>query len=136
MEQDSQPNQNPNIGLTGSQIQQHKPSLPVGVYIIVAFSLVGFVISFFDSSQTSMVYTVAIFIDLLLAIGLLLRSDVARKLIIWLMGLTLVLVAASLLLLAGTQQRIQQRKADYESAIRRVDQNRLTLSQKQQLDNL
>ena len=59
----------PYAGLTGSQMQQTKQPLPVGVYIIAGFNFVGFVISFFDSSQNSGIYTVAMLLDLLLAIG-------------------------------------------------------------------
>jgi hypothetical protein len=124
------------IGLTGSQIQQQKVRLPIGIYIIAGYNLVGFAIGFFDSSQNSGIYTIVMLIDLMLAIGLLLRLEVARKIILWLEGITLVLTIASLFLLVGLQQRIQTLKTNYDAAISRIDQSKLTPTQKQQLDDI
>jgi hypothetical protein len=123
-----------NVGLTGSQIKQEKKPMSIGVYIIAGLNLLGFVIGFFDTSQNSGIYTIAMLLDLLLAIGLLLRLEVARKFIMWLSGLILVLTAVSLIMLVGLQQRISQLKTNYETAISRIDQSRLTPTQKQQLD--
>lgn len=124
------------IGLTGSQIQQQKVRLPIGIYIIAGYNLVGFAIGFFDSSQNSEIYTIVMFADLLLAIGLLLRLEVARKIILWLECITLVLTIASLFLLVGLQLRIQTLKTNYDTAISRIDQSKLTPTQKQQLDDI
>lgn len=124
------------VGLTGSQIKKEKKPLPIGVYIIAGFILIGFVISFFDTSQNSGIYIIVMFADLLLAIGLLIRLQVARKIIIWLQALALVLSVASLFLLIGTQQRLNTLKTNYETAINRIDQSKLTPTQKQQLDNI
>jgi len=124
------------IGLTGSQMQKEKKPMPIGVYIIAGLNLIGFVIGFFDTSQNSGVYTIAMLLDLMLAIGLLLRLEVARKLIMWLSGLILALTVVSLIMLVGLQQRISQLKTNYDTAISRIDQSKLTPTQKQQLDEI
>ncbi len=126
----------PYAGLTGSQMQQQKQPLPVGVYVIAGFNFVGFVISFYDSSQSSGIYTVAMLFDLLLAIGLVLRLDIARKLIVGLSALILILTAVSLLQLAGFQHRLQQAKTNYDNAVSKIDPTSLTPTQQDQLQSL
>ncbi len=123
-----------NAFLTGSQIAAEKKKLPVGVYVIAAISLFGFITGFIDGSQTGTMYTVLLFVNLFLAIGLILRLNWARKFMVVLSALLLVLAAGSLLSLVGLQSRMQQRKADYEAAVSRIDQNRLSPSEKKTLE--
>jgi len=130
------PPTDPYAGLTGSQMQQQKQPLPVGVYVIAGFNFLGFVASFFDSSQSSGIYTIAMLLDLLLAIGLVLRLEVARKLIVVLSGLILVLSGIGLIQLAGFQQRLQQAKTKYDNAVSRIDPTSLTPAQQDQLQSL
>lgn len=122
--------------LTGSQMQQQKVPLPIGIYFIAGFNLVGFAIGFFDTSQNSAIYTIVMFLNLLLAVGLILRLELARKFILWLLGMTLVLTIVSLFLLVGLQQRLQTLKTNYDDAISRIDQSKLSITQKQQLDTI
>lgn len=120
--------------LMGSQVQQAKKRLPKGVYVIVVFTLLGFVTGFFDASQTSAIYVVAMFVNLLLAVGLVLRLEVARKLMVWLSILLAILMVVSVLLFFGLQQRIHQLNTNYETAVSRIDPSSLTPTQKQQLE--
>lgn len=122
------------IGLTGSQLQPEKIKIPVGIYIIAGFNLLGFAVSFFDSSQNSGIYSIVMLVDLLLAIGLLFRLEVARKVIVWLAGVTLILTVINVAMLFALQQRLHELRSNYDSAISRIDQARLTLAQKQQLE--
>lgn len=122
--------------LTGSQMQQIKVPLPVGIYIIAGFNLIGFIVGFYDTSQNSALYTITLFIDLLLAIGLLLRLEAARKTFMWLTGITLFLTSASFYLLLSLQQKIQLSKTNYEAAISKLDRSKLTETQKQTLSTL
>ncbi len=122
--------------IAGSQLAEEKVKLPSGIYIIAGLNLLGFITGFFDTSQTGAMYTVVMFIDLLLAIGLILRYEIARKSLLWLSGLTLIIALASIFLLAGLQQKIKQSKTDYETAISRIDQSRITEAQKQQLQSI
>lgn len=122
--------------LTGSDLRQEKKKLPVGVYIIAGFNLLGFVGGFFDTSQASQLYTFAMLLNLLLGIGLLVRVEAARKTMVILSGLILVLSVASVVMLAALQSRLTHVKTDYESAISRIDQNRLSTDQKQKLATL
>lgn len=120
----------------GSHMPVVNKKVPIGVYMIVGFNLIGFVISFLDTSQNSLIYTIVIFVDLLLGIGLLLRLEVARKIITYLMGITLILSVVSIFLLASLQQKLQKTKTNYETAISQLDQSKLSVTQKQQLDSL
>jgi hypothetical protein len=122
------------VGLAGSQMQPEKVKMPVGIYIIAGLSLLGFIAGFFDSSQSSTIYIIAMFMNLALAIGLIMRLQAARKLAIWLSGIILVITAASLLLLVGLQDRLHQRRADYEAAFSKIDRSKITSTQKQQLE--
>ncbi|HTE22236.1 MAG TPA: hypothetical protein VK674_04315 [Candidatus Limnocylindria bacterium] len=122
------------VFLTGSQIQLEKKKLPVGVYVLTGFTLLSFLASFFDSSQTSVIYSVAMLVSLLVAIGLVLRMEAARKFMTGYSVVLLVLTIVSIVLLVGLQQRIRQNKANYEAAVNRIDQSRLTSNQKQLLE--
>ena len=59
--------------LVGSQLKLPKDKLPVGVYIVAGWTLIGFAISFFNTSQNGTLFTIAMFVQLLLGIGLLFR---------------------------------------------------------------
>jgi hypothetical protein len=125
------------VFLTGSQLQpEAQKKLPWGVYAIVAFTLVSFILSFFDNSQASLLYTIAMLLNLLLAIGLLLRMEAARKLLLWLSGITLALAIASTVGLYMVQKRIHDLKSQYDTIVSRIDRNRMTTVQKEQLDKL
>lgn len=130
------PETDPLVGMTRSQLEQNRPRLPIGVYIIAGFALIGVIAGFFDTSQNSWVYTVAMLIDLFLAIGLLLRMEAARKAVVWLSGIILIITAVSLILLAAVQQRIRNIESDHQTVMSRIDQRKLTATQKKQLDDL
>lgn len=72
------------LGMTGSRIIPKKQRLPRGVFAIAAVSAIGFGLSFFDGSTLGFIYTIAMILDLLLIIGLFLRLEIARKLLLWL----------------------------------------------------
>ena len=119
--------------LSGSQLPQEKKPLHWGIYFIAAWNIVGFALSFFSSSQTNTIYTIVMFLDLIVGIGLFFRLEVARKVMVWLAGILLVLSAISLILLVGLQQRIAQSRANYNNAISHINQQQLTPGQRQQL---
>lgn len=121
------------IGLTGSQYQPPKPTLPVGVYIVAAYNVAGLVAGFFDDSQANLLYTLTMLLNVLISIGLLMRLDIARKIMLWLTGITLAITVVSLVLLAGVQQRTNQQTANYETAVSKIDQTKATTAQKRQL---
>jgi hypothetical protein len=117
----------------GSQLTLEKKPLHWGIYIIAAWNMVGFALSFFSSSQTNTIYAVVMFLDLIVGIGLFFRLEVARKVMVWLAGILLVLSVISLILLVGLQQRIARSKANYNNAISHINQEQLTPQQQQQL---
>jgi len=128
------------VGLTGSKIPEEKIRLPKGVYIIAAFDVVGCVAGAINSTQTNVVYgaiyTVLMVLDLLVAVGLIFRLELARKATIWLSGLILILTVANLLLLIVARQNLQNAKTKYDAAVSRLDKSTLTMTQKQQLATL
>ncbi|MGF7228491.1 MAG: hypothetical protein ACQR33_00715 [Candidatus Saccharibacteria bacterium] len=128
--------QDPIYGLTGSQLQQQKASTPVGVYIIAIANLAAFVASFFDTSQTSLIYTIVMLAELLLALGLILRVNTARKVMMTLATITIVMSVASAVLLVGVQHRIATSKANYNTAISKINPKQLNVSEQAQLDQL
>lgn len=122
--------------LTGSQLQPEKKKIPAGIYVIAALNLLGAIAAFFDTSQTSGLYTIAMLISLALAVGLFMRLEVARVLLVSLSGIIVILSIASMFLLFGLQQKIADNKAAYESAVSRIDKNRITAKQKQTLETI
>ena len=110
-----------------------KQKMPIGVYIIIGFSFIGFIAGFFNTLQSNTIYTIVMTIKLLLSLGLLMRLEIARKLILWVSGVILVVIAISLLLLANVQKHLQQNQTAYESTISKIDHDRLSPNQKQQL---
>lgn len=123
-------------GLTGSQIAAQKPRTPVGVYIIAGINIVAFIATFFDTSQTSLIYTLDMLLCLLAAVGLVFRVEAARKVLVVLSAATIVLSIVSAFLLAGLQGRIAGSKQKYEDAVSKIDTNTLSVSQKNQLADI
>ncbi|MEI7674192.1 MAG: hypothetical protein WCI60_00435 [bacterium] len=124
------------IGLTGSQMHKQKVKVPIGIYLIAGYTLIGVVIGFIDTSQNSTFYTIVMIIDLFLAIGLLMKLEIARKIILWLEAITLILIVGSFFLLIGLQQRSNTLKIKTNTVISNLDQNKLTSKQKQNLVKL
>ena len=126
----------PPMYLTGSQLVPEKKPLHPGIYIIAAWNMIGFVLSFFGSSQTNVIYGVITFLDLLVGVGLLCRLEVARKIMLWLSAIMIILSVISLIILAGLQQRIAQSKAHYETAVSKINQQTLTSTERQELADI
>lgn len=122
--------------LTGSQIQDVKPKLPRGIYVIAGLTLLGVISGLFDDSQTGIIYTVSMIFSLLLVFGLVFRMELARKFMVGLSIFIVIISAASLLLLASLQNKFEQGQINYEAAVSKIDQSRITSKQKQQLDEM
>jgi uncharacterized protein YlxP (DUF503 family) len=120
-------------GLTGSRMATQKPAIPIGIYIVAGLNVLSFIATFFDTSQTSLIYTLDMLLCLLAALGLAFRIEAARKTLIVLAGITIVLSVISAFLLANLQGRIAASKQRYETAVSKIDSNTLSLSEKQQL---
>lgn len=117
-------------------VKQKKKTLPIGIYVIVVLNLIGFVVSFFDSSQNSVVYTIVRLVYLLFAIGLLLRLEIARRLMVWLSGLALIIAVVGMIMLFSVKQQLATLKTNYEASMSHIDQTKLTDTQKQQIQQL
>ncbi|MEI7838264.1 MAG: hypothetical protein WCI37_00590 [bacterium] len=109
------------IGMTGSQMRKQKVRVPIGIYIIGGYTLIGFVIGLFDTTQNSIIYSIIMLLDLMLAIGLLLRLEIARKILLWLEGLTLAITILSFFTLFGLQQRLQTVTTNTNNSINRAE---------------
>jgi hypothetical protein len=118
------------IGVAASNLNlDTRPSLPVGVYIIVLVILVNVGASFLNTN-TSAVYTLAMVLDLLVAFGLLLRIEIFRMVSIILQSITIVLVALVIVGLILVQNRLNQLHSQYEQAITHLNPVTETVQQK------
>lgn len=126
----------PYIGLTGSSMQFQKQPLPKGVYVVVGLIALGVILSFFDTSQLSWVYTLNLVVSLLLGAGLLMRLEVARKLLAVLAAILVAALSLTLVLLFGYQQRVNDAVAQYETAVSNIDEQTLTPAEQAQLATL
>jgi hypothetical protein len=120
--------------LTGSQLQLKETPLPKGMYVLIAIGVVGFVISFFDVSQNSLVYTIDLLLILTLTIGLFFRLEMARKLLFYLSILTVIGSMIAVVGFIGLQDRVNRAKQSSDAAIARLEGQALTSAQRQQLD--
>lgn len=123
----------PLYGLTGSQLRQAKPPMPFGVYVIAGLSALSFAASFFDTSQTSLLYTLIMLVSLLATVGLLLRVAAARTVMLWVFALTIIASIISAVLLIGVQHRIAASKQRYNVALQHIDTTQLTMADKAKL---
>lgn len=122
--------------ITGSQIVEVRKKLPFGVYLIASLNLLAFAVSFFDTSQTGNIYSIAMLVDLLFGVGMLLRMEWARKIYVWLSVVVIILSILSIFVLIGLQLRIKDIKANYNDSLSKIDQTHQTASQKKTLDTL
>jgi hypothetical protein len=130
------PDTDPYIGLTGSQIYARRTHLPIGLYVIAGLQLIGFGLSFFNTGETGIIVSVAMLLQLMLAIGLLLRIQAARKAML---AFSVVLIALSIvggLTLFGLQQRIHKTTANYTSTLQKLGDKTITPSQQKDIDAL
>lgn len=124
------------IGMTGSQLAPEKVPLPKGVIVLTAIGVIAFLVSFFDTSQNSFAYTIDMFLVLVTTIGLLLRLEIARKLLTILSGVTIVLSVLLILGFVGLQSRVKDQRQRYDTAVAQLRSKSLTTTQKQQLDDM
>jgi hypothetical protein len=120
--------------LTGSQLEPVKEKIPKGVYLIAGVNLLGFILYFFNTYEDSLLFLIAAFIDLLLAAGLLLKLEVARKIIIWFALLMVGLNIFLLFLLFGLQNKVNSDYAAYKADVSKVNMNTLPLGEKAYLN--
>lgn len=102
--------------ITGSQLTPHRDRLPIGIYLIAGYSLVGLGLSFFDGADTNIIYVFAMVLNLFVGVGLLARINAARVAAVVLSILT---VIVSLLVIAGLALLLHQ-----------ADQNKIAVKEK------
>ncbi|HTE57272.1 MAG TPA: hypothetical protein VK694_00870 [Verrucomicrobiae bacterium] len=136
---DTPPPQGPShklIGMTGSQLTPEKVRLPKGVIILTVIGALAFLVSFFDTSQNSIAYTIDMFLVLVTTIGLFLRLEIARKLLTVLSGVTVVLSILLIVGFVGLQSRMKVQRQRYDTAVAQLNSRSLSTTQKQQLDDM
>ncbi len=128
----------PLMNLVGSQMQEKKKPTPIGIYILFGLAIIGFTSNFFDTSEYSNYFSIAMLLDLLFAIGLLVRLEIARKIYIYLAGIIILLSIGIIILLALLQHRVAELQANLNNTINNVEQNSTTITQdqKQQLNSV
>ena len=121
------------IGLTGSSMQQLKAPLPKGVYVIVAWNLLGVVLDFLNTSQTGLLATFILLGNLLLSIGLLLRMEIVRKILVGLYALTITVAIVNIVLLISLQNRIDTLEVQHQATTARFRGSSATPEQKKNI---
>jgi hypothetical protein len=119
--------------LTGSSMAEQKTHIPVGIYIIVGLQVVGVVLSFFSAANNNMLFTLLQIVDLLLAVGLLLRLEFVRQTIIFLSALVIVFSALDSMALLAVQSKANKALANYNHAVSQLDKQSLSEQQRSQL---
>ncbi|MDB5184260.1 MAG: hypothetical protein JWN38_68 [Candidatus Saccharibacteria bacterium] len=121
--------------ITGSQLAIPKESTPKGIYVIAAFYLLSVVLSFAASSGSAY-YSIDLVLDLLLALGLLAKIELARIVAIVFTLLTVVISALALVGFVTVQNRYHTLNDKANASITSLENNRqLTYTQQQQLES-
>jgi NADH:ubiquinone oxidoreductase subunit 6 (subunit J) len=126
--------------VTGSDLAVTKMPLPKGIYVIVALGVIDLVLSLFRSSDNSVIFTIIMFFDLLACVGLLLKLEFVRKMLVVVAAVAIVLIGFEVMGLLTLQDKVNQQKVRYAQVIHSVDTTRLTTRQRtflaQQKDRL
>jgi|FreactcultureFD7_1027221.scaffolds.fasta_scaffold00860_7 hypothetical protein len=101
--------------ISGSEIPETKQTIPIGVYIIIAWCVMGAIYSFFNNFEGSFLISAVIILNLFLAIGLAFRLNLARKIMVWALGANIVLLALAIVFLSAVNTKFNNAKAEYES---------------------
>lgn len=121
---------------SGSPAETETSKTPKGVYILAALlllSVVAFVFSPAEKGWLSILLNGGLFA---MSIGLLLRYDVARKVIIGFAAIIAIAATINIFLIANLQNTVQEQKAQLEDTIEDLRQQDLTLSQQRDLQEL
>lgn len=108
------------IGMTGSMLAPEKPQIPKGIYVLTGFSALGFLFSFFNTSQNGLLFTIVLLGDLMLTIGLYLRLNIIRKILIVFASLTIIVSIGLIIGLIGLQSRIDRATQAYDAAVEKL----------------
>jgi hypothetical protein len=111
-----------------------KSKLPLGVYLIAAWTIIGFAANFFNPSKSSIVLTAIMLLNLLLGIGLLFRINLARKIILWVFGISAILTVIAIVTTIGLQNRLQTSINNYDAQVSTLDHQGITATQRRQLN--
>lgn len=124
------------VGLTGSQLKPEKPKMLPGLYVIAAMYLLGFGLSFMNTSDNSLIYTITMFINLALTIGLLMRIQTARKLVVWFSAITLVITIITAFGMVVAVDRMNLRKDEFQVAVDKAEIINKTAAEQKQFDDM
>lgn len=86
-----------------------------GIYVIVAFLIIGFILSLFDNN--GILYVVVNFIQLALAFGLLLKKEVARKILVVISSILVILNIVVIIGLFSVQSEAKTKEAQTQAAL-------------------
>lgn len=106
----------------GPNLQQEQPKLPVGVYIIVGLSLLSAASELGLSNGNSIAIFVGI-VDAIFAFGLLMRSDLARKVYVGLGMFVIILSVVNIIMTVNLRQRVHMLSQNSHAALQRAEEN-------------
>lgn len=119
--------------LTGSQLPVERPKIPLGVYVIAGLNIVSLVAIFLDDYHAGTWYTITMLLNLVFAVGLLLRQDMIRKLYIALCVLSVGVVVLAFIGIANTRDKLQALRANYDATVSSMDTTNLSPEQTAQM---
>jgi hypothetical protein len=122
--------------LTDSSLQETKQPIQVGIYLIVGSQFIGVVLSFFRAGNNNIVFTLMQIADLLLGVGLLLRLEFVRKIMVALAVVLIILSGLDAFGLLMVQNRLNQDTVNYHRAVNRINQKTITQQQRDELTTL
>ena len=129
----SQPNFTP---YSGSELTPQKQKTLVGVWLIILWCTGSALFSFFSKNQSSILSSITMILDVMVAVGLIFKLNLARKILIWLMGITVAISIISMALLVATNSKYTKAKQQYDAAATAISSSSaVDITLKQQLND-
>jgi hypothetical protein len=119
------------LGLNGKK----HPALPIGVYVVAGLTLLNFLAAFFNTN-TSPLYSIVMIFDLLVAIGLLSKLEIIRKVAFYVQMLSIVSICIVVGLLVSLQLKANEDYTKFHQAISQINTTTATPEQKTEIADL
>jgi ABC-type multidrug transport system fused ATPase/permease subunit len=119
------------LGLSG----KFNTRLPKGVYVIVGLVFIDF-LSIFFNTNTSSIYSIAMVLDLLVAVGLLTKTEMARKAAVYVEIISIVLICIVVIMLASLDAKVNKSEAQFKQVVASLNTATETDAQKTGLAKL
>ena len=123
-----QPIQSPysQLSVDPGAVPKQKSPLPKGIYVLIGLMMISVVLNFFHASNIGDINTLVIIIEILVALGLLTRHNIARRALMVISAFYLVLSVVFIVDLVMIQNKVKTAEKNYNQAVAKLQKSELT----------